>query len=161
MPAPITGLVVLVLVLGAALLMRAVSDLIVQLLSGSLLALIAWPMLAALRRAKVPSPIALGLTTLVTLSVVIGGCAIIALSLGELVTLIPTYEDRLLGVIGSLETLLAQLGIRTDSDALLNIVSPEQVATVIQAVATSASNAGVALIVIALPAGAGGALHRS
>lgn len=150
LPAPISGLALLVLVLGAAVLLREVSDLAVQLLCGGLLALLAWPMLAALRRARVPAGLALGLTTLIMLGFVIGGSAIIALSLGELVTLIPTYEDRLLDGIESLGALLAQLGMTTDGDALLATVSPEQVATVVQAVASSASNAGIAVVVIAL-----------
>lgn len=71
MTQPISGLVVLVLILGTALLLRAVSEIAVQLLCGGFLALIAWPMYGAMRRAKLPSSIALALTTLVVLGVVI------------------------------------------------------------------------------------------
>jgi len=147
---PISGLLVLVLVLGAALLLRAVSEVAVQLLCGGFLALIAWPMHGATRRANLPSSISLALTTLVMLSTVIAGGAIIALSIGELVTLVPTYEDRLLEVSESVRGFFAQFGIATDRDSLLAIVSPEQVTTQAQALASSVSNAGVAVVVSVL-----------
>lgn len=149
-PAPIGGLAVLVLVLGAALLLREVSDLVVQLLFGGFFALIAWPMMGALRRANVPSSVALGLTALVMLIIVLVAGALIAISVVELVTLIPTYEDQLLAVIDSLRTFLAEYGIRTDREALLAMVSPEQVTTLAQAVASSVSSAGVAVGVSAM-----------
>ena len=149
-PAPISGLAVLVLVLGAALLLREVSDLAAPLLCGGFLALLAWPLVGALQRVKIPSSIALALTTLVVLSVVIVGIAIIAISLGELVALVPTYEDRLLQLIESLRALLEQFGIATDRDALFAAVAPEEIAAQAQAVASSVSSAGATGVVIAL-----------
>jgi len=127
-PAPIGGLLVLVLVLGAALLLREVSDLAVPLLCGGFLALLAWPLLAALERARIPSAIALALTTLVMLAIVIGGFAILAVSLGELVALVPTYEDRLQQLIESIRATLGQLGIATERDTILGAVAPEELA---------------------------------
>src|SRR5688572_28798747 len=100
------------------------------------------------------------------LSVLIGGFAIIALSLAELVALIPTYEDRLLLVIESVRALLMQLGVTIGLDALLATVPPEQVASVVRAVASSASGAGVAVVVsgltmVFLLAGAAGLRARA
>lgn len=150
LPAPISGLTLLVLVLGAALLLRELSDIASQLLCGAFLALIAWPMFAALRRAKLPTAVALALTALVILGIVIAGAAIIAISLGELVALVPGYEGRLRELIESLRTVLAQIGIATDPDTLLSIVSPEGLTSQVQGFASSVSGAGVAVVVIAL-----------
>ena len=165
-PAPIGGLLVLVLVLGAALLLREVSDLAVPLLCGGFLALLAWPLLAALERARIPSAIALALTTLVMLAIVVGGFAILAVSLGELVALVPTYEDRLQQLIESIRATLGQLGIATERDTILGAVAPEELAARAQAVASSVSNAGATGVVIALTmiftlAGASGLQERA
>jgi AI-2 transport protein TqsA len=149
-PAPISGLAILVLVLGAALLLREVSDLAVPLLCGGFLALLAWPLLAALQRARMPSSIALAMTTLVMLSVVIAGFAIIVISVGELVALVPTYDDRLLQLIESLRAGLRQFGIATDLDALLATVAPEEIAAQAQEVASSVSGASATGVVIGL-----------
>src|SRR4051812_30452145 len=94
-PAPVGGLVVLVLVLAAMLLLREVASLVVPLLFGAFLALIAWPLVGALRRRNVRHALALAVTILVVLVVVIGAATIVAVSVGELVVLIPRYEDRL------------------------------------------------------------------
>jgi AI-2 transport protein TqsA len=149
-PQPLSALIVLILVLGAALLLREVSDIAVQLLCGGFLALIAWPMFGRLRRANVPTSAALTLTTLVMLSIVIAGMAIIAASVGELVAILPAYEDRARDGIESLRLILSQLGIATDPDSLLAILSPEQISAQLGGVASSVSNAGIAVVVIAL-----------
>jgi AI-2 transport protein TqsA len=150
MPAPIGGLAVLVLVLVAGLLLREVSDLAVPLLCGGFLALLASPLLERLQRAGVPSSIALALTTLVVLGIVIAGIAIIAVSAGELVAIVPTYGDRLQQLAGSVRTLLGELGIATDRDSLLGAVSPDAIAAQVQGVASSVSSAGAAGVVIGL-----------
>jgi predicted PurR-regulated permease PerM len=149
-PAPISGIAVLVLVLVAALLLREVADLAVPLLCGGFLALLASPLLRALERVGLPSPVAVALTTLVVLAIVIAGAAIVVLSLAELVGVVSTYEDRLLQLVESLRAMLSELGVGTDRDTLLSAVSPEELASQVQGVATSVSNAGAAVVVIAL-----------
>ena len=143
-------MVVLVLVLLAAILLREVASLVVPLLFGGFLALVAWPMVGALERRGMRRAVALGLTIVAVLVVVIGTALIIGFSLGELVALLPTYEGRLEGFIAELRTQLAQLGVDADPEAILALVSPEQIAAVVRSLASTASSAGVALLVIIL-----------
>jgi len=149
-PQPVGGLVVVVLVLLAALLLREVGSLLVPLLFGVFLALVSWPLVAALERRNVRRALALAITVLAVLVVVVGAGVIIALSVGQLVVLIPTYEDRLGAVFDQLQALLAQAGVDTDPQALLSIISPEQVVSIIRPIASALSGAGVAILVLVL-----------
>jgi AI-2 transport protein TqsA len=150
LPSPVDRLVILVLVLLGAVLLREVASLVVPLLFGTFLALVAWPMVGALERRALPRSAALGLTIVLVLLVVVGTAFVIGLSLGELVVLLPRYEGRLDGVIASLREQLAQFGIDADPQALLSILSPEQIASVVRSLASTASNAGLALLVMIL-----------
>jgi len=150
LPPPAARLTILVLVLLGAVLLREVASLVVPLLFGGFLALVAWPMVGALERRALPRSVALGLTIVLVLLVVLGTALIIGISIGELVVLLPRYENRLDGVIASLREQLAQFGIDADPQALLSIVSPEQIASVVRSLASTASNAGLALLVIIL-----------
>ena len=147
---PVAQLAVLVLALIGAVLLREVASLVVPLLFGGFLALVAWPIVGALERRALPRPAALGLTILSVLLVVLGTALIIGVSLGELVVLLPRYEGRLDGVIASVRAQLEQFGIDADPQAILSILSPEQIAGVVRSVASTASNAGLALLVIIL-----------
>jgi AI-2 transport protein TqsA len=148
--APVGGLFVLVLVLGAALLLRAVSDLVVQLLFGGFLALVAWPLMAGLRRRNVPQPLALALTTFIMLVSIVAAVALVALSLGELVTLVPTYEGRLQSLLEPAQVLLANIGVSIDRDTIPAALPLERVGAIVQAIASSLTGAGVTVTVIAL-----------
>jgi len=150
LPQPLRGTLVLVLVLAAALLLREVASLLVPLLFGAFLALVAWPLVGALGRRNVRHPVALTLTILAVLVVVFGSVAVVALSVGQLVVLIPRYEDRLTAVIESAQALLDQLGIEADPQALLSIVSPQQIASLIRPIASAVSGAGLAILVLVL-----------
>jgi AI-2 transport protein TqsA len=145
---PWSGLVALVLVLAAALLLRELASLLVPFLFGAFL--VAWPMVAALERRRSPRPVALGLTIATVLVVVVGAVAVVAVSVAQLVVLVPRYEARLDTLIASVRDLLDEFGIATDTAALLSIVSPEQVATLVRATAAAVSNAGLAILVLAL-----------
>lgn len=149
-PVAFGGAVALVVVLGAALLLREVASLVVPLLFGGFLALVAGPMVDALERRRVSRPVALALTILVVLIVVVGAAAIVVVSVTQLVGLVPTYEERLATLIAGIQTELARFGIEADRDALLSLVSPEQIAAVVRAVASSVSGAGLAILVLAL-----------
>lgn len=147
---PLDAVVLLVVLLLAAILLREVASLIVPLLFGGFLALVAWPMVGLLERRGLPRSVALGLSIFVVLIIVIGTALIIGFSLGELVALLPTYEGRLEGFIAELRTQLARFGIDADPEAILALVSPEQIASVVRSLASAASNAGLALLVIVL-----------
>ena len=147
---PFGGLAALVLVLLAAILLREVASLIVPLLFGGFLALVAWPLVDGLTRRGVRSSVALAITILVVLVVVLGAVAIVALSVGQLVVLIPRYEQQLRGLITSVQALLAQFGIPSDPEALLSIVPPEQIANVVRSIASTISSASLAILVVLL-----------
>jgi len=150
LPPPLDGLVVVVLVLGVALLLREAAAVLVPLLFGAFMALVAWPLVGALERRGVGRAAALALTIVLILVVVVGAAVAIALSVGGLVALTPRYEDRLDAVIASVRDALGQFGIVADREALLSIVSPAQIATVVRSVAAAISNAGLALLVLVL-----------
>ena len=153
LPQPLRGIGVIVLVLAAALLLREFASLLVPLLFGGLLAIVAWPLVETLEQHNVPHRLALTLTILVILGIVLGSAATIALSVGELIVLLPRYEARLTATIDALRAFLTQLGIATDQEALLAIVAPEQLATLVRTVASAASSAGLAILVLALTMG--------
>jgi AI-2 transport protein TqsA len=147
---PLDTAVVVVLVLLGVVLLREVASLVVPLLFGGFLALVAWPMVGALERRTVPHAAALGLTIVTVLLAVMGTALIVALSLGELVVLLPQYEGRLDAVIADARTQLAVFGIDADPRAILSIVSPEQIASVVRSLAATLSSAGLAILVIIL-----------
>jgi len=148
--APIGGLFVLVLALAAAILLRDVASLIVPLLFGVFLALVASPLVERLARRGVRRSVALAATILLVLVLILGTVAIVGISVGQLVVLVPTYEDRLTGVIDSARSVLEGFGIDADPQALLSIVPPEQIASLIRSIASTISSAGLAVLIVVL-----------
>jgi AI-2 transport protein TqsA len=149
-PQPIGGLVVVVLVLAAAVLLREVAALVVPLLFGGFLALVALPMVGALARRGARRPVAVGITVAIVLVVLVATMAIVALSIGELVVLIPSYEARLAQLVEATQAWLLELGIQVDLDAIRSLVPPEQIAALIRPLASAVSNAGLAILVVVL-----------
>lgn len=147
---PLAGLVVVVLALAAALLLREVASLLVPLLFGGFLALVAWPLVDRLSRRGLRPSLALAATILVVIVVVLGSITIIAVSVGQLVVLVPRYEDQLAALVASSQAFLGQFGIPADPQALLSIIPPEQVANLVRSVASSVSSAGLAILVVVL-----------
>ena len=150
LPAPFGALTALVLVILAALLLREVASLVVPLLFGVFLALIAWPLVEGLIRRGVRSSVALAITILLVLVIVLGAVALVAVSVGQLVVLVPRYEEQLRGLIASAQAFLAQFGIASDPEALLSIVPPEQIANLIRSVASTVSSGSLAILVVLL-----------
>ncbi len=150
LPGPLMAVLALVLVLVAMLAVREVASLVVPMLFGLFLALVAWPMVGALKRRGVRHALALAGAMLVVLAVVLVAGGLIALSVGELVIQLPKYQARLNDQIASLQDLLAQFGISTDPAAITSIVSPGDLAGLIRPVASGVSGAGVGLFVLTL-----------
>ena len=146
---PLMPIAALVLVLVAALALREVASLLVPVLFGLFIALVAWPVVGRLERRGARHSIAVSVAMLVVLVVVLGAVGIIALSIGELVVLVPRYEDRLRVQIAALRDLLAQFGIATDAEAISAIISPDKLASFVRPVASAVSGAGVGLFVLA------------
>ncbi len=146
---PLTAIGGLVLALIAVLGVREVASLVVPVLFGLFVALTAWPMVGALERRGVRHGVALAGAIVVVLAVVVLAAFIVALSVGELVVQIPRYESRLSAALADLRDLLAQLPIDVDPGAITAIMSPEQVFAFVRPVASSVSEAGGALFVLA------------
>ena len=146
---PLTALAVVVLVLIAVLAMREVAELVVPVVFGLFLALVAAPLVGAIERRGVGHPVALTGAIGVVLAIVLVTTGIIAFSIGELVVRIPTYEDRLSGLIDEVRDLLAQVGIVADPEALPAIISPGALVSLVRPVASAVSEAAVAIFVLA------------
>jgi len=149
-PGPLVAIGALVLVLVAMLALREVASLVVPVLFGLFLALVAWPMVGALKRRGFRHGLALTAALLVVLAVVFVVAGLIALSVGELVIQVPKYQDRLSGLIASVQELLARFGVAADPGAITSIIKPEAVAGFIRPVASAVSGAGVGIFVMTL-----------
>ena len=161
-PLPALGTVVLILI--AALALREVASLILPPILGLLIALVAWPMVGALERRGVRRGIALTSTIAVVLAVVVLAAGIVALSVGELVVQIPTYETRLSAELAGLRDQIERLGIPVDPTAISTVVSPERIFAFVQPVASGVSETGGSLLIVAFTviyAIAGGTSFRS
>jgi predicted PurR-regulated permease PerM len=161
-PLPALGTAVLILI--AALALREVASLILPPILGLLIALVAWPMVGALERRGVRRGIALTSTIVVVLAVVLLAAVVVALSVGELVVQIPTYESRLSAALAELRDQVARLGIPVDPAAFSTVVSPERIFAFVQPVASAVSEAGGSILIVAFTviyALAGGTSFRS
>ena len=88
----------------------------------------------------------------------------VALSVGELVVQIPTYETRLSAALAALRDRVARLGIPVDPAAINTVVSPESIFAFVQPVASAVSDAGGSILTVAFTviyALAGGTSFRS
>lgn len=149
-PGPLTGLAVFVLVLIAVLAIRELADLVVPVLFGLFLALIAAPLVGSLERRGFRHALALTSAVAVLLAIVVVTAGIIAFSVGELVARIPTYEDRLTELADEARQLLAQVGIVADPTAIPALASPGTLLALVRPVASAASNATLAIFVLAV-----------
>lgn len=148
--APLRPLVGLVLTLAAVLLIREVASLVAPLLFGAFLALVAWPLVGALERRGFRHSIAIASTVLAVFVVLIAGALVLALSVGQLLVLVPTYEDRLAALIESVQAELARVGVDADPGAVLAIFSPAQIVAILRPVASAVSGMGLATLVLFL-----------
>jgi predicted PurR-regulated permease PerM len=141
-------LAAIVLVLVAALALREVADIVVPVLFGLFLALVAWPLVGILERRGVRHAFALTVALMVVLAIVLVVGFILALSVTELVLQVPKYEDRLRDQIEQLQTLLEDFGISADPAALLALIRPEQILSIVRPIASGLSGAGLAIFVL-------------
>jgi AI-2 transport protein TqsA len=161
---PLTAIGGFVLVLVAVLALREVASLVVPVVSGLLIALVAWPMVGTLERRGASHAVALAGAIAIVLAVVVLAAGIAALAVGELAVRIPRYESRLGAALAASRDVVAQLPIDVDPVAFTAIISPEQVFAFVRPVVSSVSEAGGALFVLAFTmmyALAGGASFRA
>jgi predicted PurR-regulated permease PerM len=146
---PLVALGGFVLVLIGVLGLREVASLVVPVVFGLFIALTAWPMVGTLERRGLRHGLALAGAIVVVLAVVLLAGFIAALSVGEFVVQIPTYESRLSAALAALPGQLAQLGIGIDPGAISTIISPERIVAFVRPVASAVSDAGGSMFVVA------------
>jgi predicted PurR-regulated permease PerM len=145
---PLVPLATIVLVMIGALALREIATIIVPVVFGLFLALVAWPMVGVLERRGARHAIALTAALMVVLAIVLVAGGLLAVSVTELVLQVPKYEGRLRDQIELLQDFLAQLGITTDPGALLALIKPEQILSIIRPVASALSGAGLTIFVL-------------
>ncbi len=150
LPGSLVAIGGLVLVLLAMLALREVASLLVPVLFGLFLALVAWPLVGALKRRGFRHGLALTAALFAVLGVVLVTAGLIALSVGELVIQVPKYQDRIGEQLTQLQDLLAGFGITADAAAITSIISPSAIAGFARPVASAVSGAGVAIFVMTL-----------
>lgn len=146
---PIYALAAFVLVVLAALGLREIASLVVPILFGVFLALVASPMVEALERRGTSHRIALAAAIGMVLVVVLAAVAVIAVSISQLVVLIPRYEDRLAAVIADLRTFLSGYGIDIDPETIPGLLTPGALASFVQSTAGAIGRTAGALFVLA------------
>lgn len=146
---PVYALAAFVLVLLAALALRELASLLVPILFGIFLALVASPLAGVLERRGASHRIALAATIGAVLVVVLVAVGIIAVSISQLVALIPRYEDRLAEVIDGLRVTLAGYGIDVDPSSIPGLLTPGALAEFVQSTASAIGRTAGALFVLA------------
>jgi predicted PurR-regulated permease PerM len=158
-----TALGALVLVLIAMLGLREVASLVVPILFGLFLALVTAPLVDALERRGVSRRLALAAAIGLVLLVVLAAVGIIAVSVSQLLVLIPRYEDRLRQVVDDLIAWLAGFGLAIDRETIPGLLTPGALASFVQSTASAVGRTAGALFVLAFTliyALAGGASLR-
>ena len=145
---PLVPLVAIVLVLVGALALREVATILVPVVFGLFLALVAWPMVGILERRGARHGIALTAALMVVLAIVLVAGGILALSAAELVLQVPKYEGRLRDQVELLQDLLGQFGVTTDPGALLALIKPEQILSIVRPLASALSGVGLTVFVL-------------
>jgi predicted PurR-regulated permease PerM len=146
---PFGALAGLVLVLLAALVLRETSSVLVPVLFGLLVALAASPLIGALEARRAPRSLAVAGTIAAVVGVVVIAIALFAVSIAQLVVLVPRYEGRVTAIAGDIQDFLAGLGIAVDPNALPGVVSPGMLASFAQSIAGAASRTAGAILVLA------------
>ncbi len=139
----------LVLVLVGALALRETAPVVLPVLLGLFIALVAWPTVGALERRGAAHGAALAVTIAIVLAVVLLSAGVVALAVGQLVVLIPRYEDRLETGLAAGRDVLAQLPLGVDAGAVTAVITPQRVLAFVEPLASAASEAGGAMLVVA------------
>jgi AI-2 transport protein TqsA len=139
----------LVLVLLAALALREVASLVVPVLFGLFLALVAAPLIGALERRGMAHGIALAGAIGIVLAVVVLALGLVALSVAQLIAILPTYEGRVGTIADDLQAFLAGFGVDVDPSALPGVITPGMLATFAQSAAAALSRTAGSILVLA------------
>lgn len=118
--------------LGATLGLKAFSSIIAPVLLALVLVIGVHPLTGILRRRGVPQWLAVTVSLLALFAIILGLAASFAVSVGQLATLLPAYQDRFTALVTDLQTWLQSLGIGRDQlQAALSQISFSSVAGVL------------------------------
>jgi len=146
---PVYAVAALVLVVLAALVLREISSLIVPILFGVFLALGASPLVDTLERRVSSHRLALAAAIGLVLVGVLAVVVVIAVSISQLVAMIPRYESRLAAAIQDLRTLLAGYGVEVDPETIPGLLTPGTLASFVQSTGAAIGRTAGALFVLA------------
>ena len=163
------GLILVVAAAGilvAVLAIRQFADIVAPVLLALVLVIAVYPLTGYLCRRGLPKWLASTLTLVATLGVIVGLAATVALSIAQLATILPDYEDRFVEILDNFRAWLASLGVGPEElRTALAEVSFSKVtnllAVILAGVASTFSNLLFLLFVIAFMAlDAGGFASR-
>jgi AI-2 transport protein TqsA len=105
------ALAAMVVVVGG---LRAFAEILGPVFLALMLTVAVHPLMTRLRRAGAPTWLAVTVTLLTVFLIVLGLAAALALSVAQLATLLPTYQDRFAGLVQDLVAWLNGLGVGTE-----------------------------------------------
>ncbi len=149
-PSALVGAAAFVVVVAG---LKAAADLLLPILAALFLAILSLPLLAWLRRRRVPSPLAVLLTMLVAVLVIGGIAGLIGGSVGQFVGAAPFYQERLNDLAGRFAAWLQGHGLDTsrifdlshfDAGMVMNLIS-----TFLNGIVSILSNAVLVLLTMA------------
>ena len=154
------GLILVLAVTGmlvAALATQQFAGIVAPVLLALVLVIAVHPLTGILRRRGLPMWLAKTITIIAVLGLIVGLAAAVALSIAQLATILPTYEDSFDELVANFQTWLASLGIgRDEVQAALEQISLSKVAelaaTILAGLVATFSNLLFLLFVIAFMA---------
>lgn len=141
----------------AALAVQQFAGIVAPVVLALILVVAVHPLTGILRRLGLPMWLATTITLLALLAVIVGLAAAFALSIAQLATILPQYEDRFVELVVNLRTWLASLGVGQDElQAALDQISLGSIAGVLRDIltglATTFSNLLFLIFVVAFMA---------
>ena len=113
----------------AVLAIQQFAAIVAPVLLALVLVIAVHPLTGILRRRGLPMWLAKTVTLIAVLGLIVGLAAAVALSIAQLATILPTYEDDFTELVANLRTWLASLGVgRDEIQAVLEQMSPGTIA---------------------------------
>lgn len=149
----ITFIAALVIILAG---IKAASSLLVPILLGCFIAIISWPLVALVRKTRLPDGVGIVLVLVVIISSIIGIGATIVTSATGFVQISDVYAEaltvRFSGLIGHINTYAGKVGLSIDPKELQNLLNPgtifSQVSNVVSGVGAAVSNFFYVLVLL-------------
>jgi AI-2 transport protein TqsA len=113
-PRAVTVLVAIAAGLVAVLALQQLAWLVAPVFLALVIVVLVHPVYGALRRLGVPAPIAMAILLIAIYGVIVGIAAILVFSVGRLASILPQYSAAASGLVGSVLSILGDLGVGPD-----------------------------------------------